>query len=73
MHLWRDDKGYSAFDEYYPLEQNIKDIDNSRYSKVLINTSKPLYKKLIKLVDQGRWKLLYRDDLAAVFSKNIVK
>lgn len=70
MHLWRDKKGYSAFDEYYPLEQNLKEIDNSRYSKVLINTSKPLYKKLVKLVDKGSWKLLYRDDLAAVFVKN---
>ncbi len=71
MHLWRDEKGYSAFDDYYPLEQNLKEIDKSRYTKVLINTSKPLYKKLLKFVDQGKWKLLYRDDLAAVFSKNI--
>ncbi|MBI3955461.1 hypothetical protein HY338_03385 [Candidatus Gottesmanbacteria bacterium] len=73
MHLWREDKGYSAFDEYYPLEQNLKEIDNSRYTKVLINTSKPLYKKLMKLVDQDKWKLLYSDDLAAVFSKNPMK
>lgn len=70
MHLWKDEKGYSAFEEYYPLEQNFKDIDQSKYDIVLMSPKKPMYARLLELVRQKKWKLEYKDDLAGVFVRN---
>lgn len=70
MHLWRDDKtGYSAFEKYFFLEQNITDINQSDYSYVYIATFKPLYTRLKELVAQDSWELLYEDKNAAVFRR----
>ena len=41
-HLWKDEKGYSAFMEYYPLEQNWKDIDKTDYDIVYVTSDKPI-------------------------------
>jgi len=49
MHVWRNEKGYSAFSYYYPFEQNLKDIDKSRYNYVLTSTDKPMFLRLIEL------------------------
>ena len=71
MHLWRDENGYSAFAEYYPLEQNWSgyEIDDTEYNVVFISTRKSIYKKMLQLVDNGKWKLRYRDDDAAIFER----
>ncbi|OGF98893.1 hypothetical protein A2153_00715 [Candidatus Gottesmanbacteria bacterium RBG_16_38_7b] len=67
MHLWRDEGGYSAFGKYYFLEQNVDDIDKSDYEMVYMIADKPVYKRLLELVRQGRWRIIYQDDLAGVF------
>jgi hypothetical protein len=71
MHLWRDEKGYSAFEYYYPIEQDTtNDIDATPYKTVLTSTKKPLYRRLIDLHNLNRWKLVYRDNNSAVFVRN---
>lgn len=66
MHLWRDETGYSAFNEYYPLEQDMKDIDASRYNTVYAWRAKPIIKRINQLVQEGRWRILYVDDSAVI-------
>lgn len=66
MHLWNKN-GYSAFKEYYALEQNFEDIDLSPYNTVLISPDRPIYDRLIKLENAGKWKMVYSDQNAAVF------
>lgn len=70
MHLWRDQSGYSAFSEYYPIEQNFKDIDETNYDTVLMSPGKPVYKRLKELVKIGKWKLVYEDSKAGIFLRN---
>lgn len=67
MHLWRDNTGYSAFDEYYPLEQNIKDIDRSRFDAAYVWRGKAIYQRLLTLTQEGKWRMIYLDSRAAVF------
>lgn len=69
MHLWRDEKGYSAFADYYAYEQDWKNINESNYRVVYINLAKPLYKQMVRHVEDKSWKLVYKDDFAAVFTK----
>ncbi|OGG39500.1 hypothetical protein A3J20_05850 [Candidatus Gottesmanbacteria bacterium RIFCSPLOWO2_02_FULL_42_29] len=70
MHLWRDEKGTSAFAEYYFLEQDVNDIEESDYDVVYMWSEKPLFNKMIKLSDQGKWKTVYKDDRAGIFVRN---
>lgn len=70
MHLWRDETGYSAFSEYYLLEQANRNIDNSKYDAVLMSVEKPLYTPLDKLTDAGKWKKVYEDGRSGVFVRN---
>lgn len=70
MHLWQDETGYSAFAYYYPFEQNAKDIDISKYDAVLMSPNKNMYDRLLELVDKGKWRLVYEDELAGVFVRN---
>lgn len=70
MHLWEDEGGYSAFAYYYPIEQNIEDVDSSKYSVVLMAPYKPVYKRLRVLAAQGKWRLAYEDKYAGVFVRN---
>ena len=67
MHLWRNKDGYSAFAEYYFLEQNVNDIDKSDYDVVYMSTGKPMHQRLIELVNEGRWKVVYGDKYAGIF------
>ncbi len=67
MHLWRNDVGYSAFEYYYPIEQNLADIDNSRYNAVLTSHRKPIYERLLELSDKEKWKEVYSDENSSVF------
>ena len=71
MHLWRDKKGYSGFEEFFSLEQNLADIDKSKYNVVFISPEKQIYNRLLQLAKEGRWKLVYRDDYSGVFIKNV--
>lgn len=68
MHLW-EEGGYSAFAEYYPLEQNWKDINTSQFDIVYITPKKPIFNRLVELVNQGSWQILYSDEYAAVFAR----
>lgn len=70
MHLWKDEKGYSAFKEYYAYEQNLEDINNSKYNIVYISSKKPIYQRLIQLVRENKWRIVYQDRFAAIFVKN---
>lgn len=67
MHLWKDESGYSAFSEYYALEQNWEDVDKSKYDVVLMWNDKPIYQRLEELVDEGKWEKRYDDEVAGVF------
>ncbi|MBA3724248.1 MAG: hypothetical protein H0W89_05175 [Candidatus Levybacteria bacterium] len=66
MHLWQDGE-YSAFREYYEVEQNRNDINETDYNIVLIPPDKPVYERLIKLENAGKWKMVFSDKHAAVF------
>lgn len=66
MHVWEKD-GYSAFGEYYKYEQNLADVDKLKYSVVYMPPGKPIYKKLERLVEAGRWRKVYEDRLAGIF------
>ena len=70
MTLWRDEKGYSAFEDYYAYEQNTADIENSAYDIVLMYNQKPLYQHLEKLVSENKWQKVYEDKNAGVFVRN---
>lgn len=70
MHLWADEKGNNAFGQYYPIEQNWEDVDKSSYEVAYVSTSKPIYDRLLELVDEGKWKLLYSDQSAGIFVRN---
>lgn len=70
MHLWRDEKGYSAFEEYFSIEQNFSDVDKSKYDVVFIGKSKPVYQRLVTLTKNKKWKLVYRDKPSAIFIRN---
>lgn len=67
MHLWRDNSGYSAFLDYYPYEQNRKDIDKIDYNVVFMPPNKPIHKRLTELVKEEKWKIVYQDSKATVF------
>lgn len=71
MHLWRNESGYSAFEYYYPIEQNINDIDNSRYNAVLTSHRKPIYERLLELKKQNKWKEIYSDEYSSVFVRKL--
>lgn len=73
MHLWRDEKGYSSFAEYYPYEQNWKSIDTSDYDIVYMTPEKPLYKQMVSLVKENKWISSYKDDYAAIFERKKVR
>src|SRR3990167_1808128 len=67
MPAWKDKNGYSAFAQYYTNVQDWKSIDNSSYDTVLVLKSKPMYKRLLKLTKEEKWKLVYRDDYSGIF------
>lgn len=69
MSFWRDQKGYSAFENNFYLEQNILDINQSRYDTVYISQYKPIYKRMKELVADNKWELLYEDRFSAIFKR----
>lgn len=69
MHLWRDKDGYSAFEEYYALEQGWTDINKSRFDIVYMSPQKPLYGKLLSLSQKGEWRQIYKDEKSGIFAR----
>ena len=66
MHLWVQN-GYSAFTDYYSIEQNLKDIDTTNYNVAYMSPGKPIYKRLVQLTNEGKWELVYQDQYAGIF------
>lgn len=67
MHLWRDEDNFSAFEYFYPIEQNVNDIDKSRFNAVLTSKSKPVFRRMIQLEDEGKWQVVHIDKYSALF------
>lgn len=70
MHLWRNEDKYSAFEHYYPIEQNLDDIDKSAFNAVITSKRKPIYNRLIELRNEGKWEAIHVDKYSAVFIRN---
>jgi len=68
MHVWRDNQGYSASEEYDKYLNAQLDIDKSKYAVVYIplDRSLPLYKELSTLAQKGKWKLVFDDGNSGV-------
>ncbi len=66
MHLWQKD-GYSGFEDYYAVEQDLKNIDKTKYNIVFMSYEKPVYTRLKTLVNQDKWELVYEDKFAGIF------
>lgn len=74
MPFWRDDNGYSAYQEYLALEQGRADIDASPYDLVYWPPHKAaLYSQLTSLAAAGKWRHLYDDPFASIFVRNKVQ
>jgi hypothetical protein len=67
MTVWRDASGYSAFEEYLGYEWGWRDVDASRYDVVYVAPNRPIFGRMMALVDEGRWEVAYADPLASVF------
>ena len=70
MAFWVDGTGYSAFKEYFWLEQNLADMDVSKWDVVWIPPTKPIHTQMENMVSQGKWTRIYRDDLAVIYIRN---
>lgn len=69
MHLWRDDNGFSAFEQDYYIEQNVKDVHESKYDVVYTAKYKPIYNRLLELAKEKKWNLVYKDSTTAIFTR----
>ena len=69
MSFWKEGNTPSAFEIYYPLEQNNRDIQYSAYDTVMISNTKELYNRLLELVRAGKWKMVYHDKYGGVFER----
>ena len=70
MHLWRDSSGVSAFEEFYKIEQDLESIEDSKYNIAFVNPDKNVYERLIKLMEQGKWRRVYRDQYSSIFIRS---
>lgn len=69
MHIWKDEKGYSGFVDYYSYEQNNKEINQSKYNVVYMSPDKPLYNHMLILVENKKWKMVYQDNRSGIFMR----
>src|SRR6266404_1762749 len=69
MHMW-EKNGYSAFTDYYAVEQNFKDIDKTSYTVVYMTPNKPDYDRLVYLSKVGKWRQVYKDQFAGIFVRS---
>jgi hypothetical protein len=70
MPSWVDERGYSAFSQYYYQEQGITDIDKSPHDAVYTLVGKPVYQRLKALAQEKKWTRVYEDHVAAIFIRN---
>jgi hypothetical protein len=70
MPFWRDESGYSGFEEYYRYSQDISDIDDAKYNVVYMPPDKPIYQRMEQLVKERKWELVYQDKYAGIFVRN---
>lgn len=66
MHMW-EVHGKSGFRADYELEQNLTDIHASDYKSAYVSVHKPIFKRLLELSHEGKWRELYRDEKASIF------
>lgn len=69
MHLWEDEKGYSAFRHDYNIEQNISDVQYSKYEVVYTSKAKPIAVHLEELAREGKWKQVYNDRTSVIYTR----
>ncbi|MBI2019934.1 hypothetical protein HYS94_00740 [Candidatus Daviesbacteria bacterium] len=69
MAFWQDETGYNAFYNYVLIETNQTDIDQTKYDLVYISIQKPLFGRLIQLVQEGKWEIIYDDPYAFIFKR----
>lgn len=69
MHLWRDDSGYRAISFYWPIEQNLTDINDADYDMAFVSVRKPVADRLDELVEKNIWERLYKDDVTAIYRR----
>ncbi len=69
MHLWKDEKGFSAYAQYYDFEQDVNSVDDSTYQTVYMSKDKPVYNRLKLLVEEKKWKQVFEDDLSGIFTR----
>ena len=69
MHLWKDQKGFAAIAYYWPIEQNLSDINQTDYDLALVSVQKPVSDRLEQLVAEDSWEQWYRDDIAAIYRR----
>ena len=67
MVFWKDEKGYSAFAEFYPIEQDLVNIDKTKYNVAFVSPQKNVYQRLEKLVKAGKWDKVYEDEISGIF------
>lgn len=70
MAFWTDGSVYSAFKDYFWLEQNLTDMDISQWDVVWIPPSKPIHEQMENLVSQGKWTRIFRDNFALIYIRN---
>ena len=66
MHMWVENS-YSAFTDYYSVEQNYRDIDKTKFSVAYMSPTKPVYTRLVLLTKEGKWKEVYKDRFSGIF------
>ena len=70
MAFWVDGTGYSAFKDYFWLEQNLADMGTSEWDVVWIPPTKPIHTQMENLVSQGKWTNIFRDEFAHIYIRN---
>lgn len=69
MHLWADVSGFGAISYYWPIEQNLDDINKTDYTTAFVSVKKAVSGRLEELTVEGTWERLYRDDIAAIYRR----
>ena len=69
MTFWEDTFGYSAFKNYIDIENNVVDIDKTKYDLVYMSPFHPLIYRLIELVKEDKWAVIYSDPNAIIIRR----
>jgi hypothetical protein len=72
MTAWKGENGYSALAEYYSYINGERSIDKSSYDVVYINPNRsmPLYRELMNLVREKKWRLIYEDGFIVIIVRS---